>query len=211
MSERIRAQHKDAHADVESAQAYMKEAQSPFMRWGYGLIVKEIVRRGFMGRFLEIGPGPAVLTTLVAQAIPEARITGVEISPAMIGIAREYVETEGVGDRITFLEGDGTDARLLDQLGRFDLVYSSFSLHHWADPGAAIENLVRVVAPGGGLFIHDLRRVWWLSWIPSDDGFIRSIRAAFTPAELGNLLVGRGIHQYDINKGPFYQSAIVRV
>jgi SAM-dependent methyltransferase len=210
MSKQTAAQHEDALIGIESARAYAREAHSPFMRWAYGLIVKGIVRQGLTGRFLEIGAGPAVLTIMLAQAIPEARITAVDISPAMIAVAKEYVESEGLTDRIEFVEGDTTDAGLLDQLGQFDLVYSTFSLHHWDDPENAIKNLLRAVNPGGTLLIHDLRRVWWLSWIPSDDGFVRSIRAAYTPAELGDLLSGIGIQRYEIKSGPFYQSAIAR-
>jgi tRNA1(Val) A37 N6-methylase TrmN6 len=57
------------------------------MRRVYRLIVGEISRLGVTGTFLEIGPGPAVLTNMVAQAIPEAHITAVEISPGMITVA----------------------------------------------------------------------------------------------------------------------------
>ena len=210
MSKQTAVQHEDALIGIESARAYAREAQSPFMRLGYSRIVKGIVRQGLTGRFLEIGSGPAVLTTMIAQAIPEAHITAVDISPAMIAVAKEHVESEGLMDRIEFVEGDAIDAGLLDRLGQFDLVYSTFSLHHWDDAEGTIKNLLYAVAPGGTLLIHDLRRVWWLSWIPSEDGFIRSIRAAYTPAELGDLLTGVGIRRYEIKSGPFYQSAIVR-
>jgi ubiquinone/menaquinone biosynthesis C-methylase UbiE len=210
MSEQTAAQHEDALIGIDRARAYAREAQSPFMRLGYSRVVKGIVQRGLQGRFLEIGSGPAVLTTMIARAIPEARITAVDISPAMVTIAKEQVESEGLTDRIEFVEGDATDAGLLDQLGQFDLVYSTFSLHHWDDPEGAIKNLLRSVSSGGTLLIHDLRRVWWLSRIPSDDGFIRSIRAAYTPAELGDLLAKIGVERYEIKSGPFYQSAIVR-
>jgi SAM-dependent methyltransferase len=196
-------------AEMESARAYAKEAHSPFMRLGYSLIVKEIARRGIKGRLLEIGSGPAVLTTMLAQAIAEVNITAVEISPAMIAVAEEWVESESLGDRIAFVRGDAADAWLLDQLGQFDLVYSTFSLHHWDQPEAVIKNLLRAVAPGGTLLIHDLRRVWWLASIPSDDGFIHSVRVAYTPAELRELLEKLGIEQYEIKRGPFYQSAII--
>jgi ubiquinone/menaquinone biosynthesis C-methylase UbiE len=196
-------------AEMESARAYAREAHSPFMRLGYSLIVREIARRAIKGRFLEVGSGPAVLTTMLAQAIAEARITAVEISPAMIAVAEEWVESEGLSTRIAFVEGDAADPGLLDQIGQFDLAYSTFSLHHWDQPEAVINNLLRAVVPGGTLLIHDLRRVWWLASIPSDDGFIHSIRVAYTPAELRELLEKLGIERYEIKRGPFYQSAII--
>ena len=42
--------------------------------------------------------------------------------------------------------------------GAFDLVLSTLSAHHWADPTAAINEQVRVLRPGGQLRIYDLRR-----------------------------------------------------
>jgi SAM-dependent methyltransferase len=210
MPKRIVEEGEQAFVGIESARAYAREAKSPFMRMGYSVIVNGITRRGITGRFLEIGSGPAVLTTMVAQAIPKAHITAVELSPAMITVAKEQLEEEGLTERIDFVQEDATDARLLDQLGQFDLVYSTYSLHHWDDPEAVIKNLLRAVVPGGILLIHDLRRVWWLYWIPSQEGFFTSIRAAYTPAEIRGLLGRVGIDRYKVSKGLFWHSIIVR-
>jgi ubiquinone/menaquinone biosynthesis C-methylase UbiE len=210
MPRRISEVHPQAFVGIESARAYAEEARSPFMRKGYGVVVEEISRLGVTGKFLEIGPGPAVLTTMVAQAIPEAHITAVEISPAMTTVAREQVEGEGLRDRIALVEGDADDAGLLEQLGRFDLVYSMYSLHHWDHPETVIKNLLRAAAPEGILLIHDLKRVWWLYWIPSQEGFITSIRAAYTPAEIRDLLTRMGVDRYEIKNGLCGQSISVR-
>jgi ubiquinone/menaquinone biosynthesis C-methylase UbiE len=210
MLKRIKGEQEQTFVGIESARAYAEEARSPVMRRVYSLIVGEISRLGVTGKFLEIGPGPAVLTTMVAQAIPEAYIAAVEISPGMITVAREHVEREGLTDRIAFVEGDANDTDLLERLGRFDLVYSTYTLHHWNHTETVIKNLLRAVAPGGILLIHDLKRVWWLYWIPSQEGFITSIRAAYTPAEICDLLTRMGVDRYEIKNGLFWQSIIVR-
>lgn len=92
------------------------------MRMGYRVIMRRISRLEVKGRYLDVGSGPAVLTTMIAHAIPAAHITAVELSPAMIAVAKEQVESEELTDRIDFVEGDATDAELLDRLGQFDLV-----------------------------------------------------------------------------------------
>jgi ubiquinone/menaquinone biosynthesis C-methylase UbiE len=209
MLKRIVEKQGQAFVGIESARAYAEEARSPFMRMGYGVVVKGISRLGVTSKFLEIGPGPAVLTTMVAQAIPEAHIAAVEISPSMITVATEQVEREGLTDRIALVEGDANDTELLQRLGRFDLVYSTYSLHHWDDPETVIKNLLWTVTPGGILLIHDLKRVWWLYWVPSQEGFITSIRAAYTPAEIRDLLARMGVNRYEIKNGLFWQSIIV--
>jgi ubiquinone/menaquinone biosynthesis C-methylase UbiE len=210
MPKRIIEEREQVFVGIESARAYAKEARSPMMQMGYRVIVERISRLGVKGRYLEVGSGPAVLTAMVAQAIPEAHITAVELSPDMITIAKEQVEGEGLTDMIGFIEGDASDTALLDQLGRFDLVYSTYSLHHWDDPKTVIKNLLRAVALGGILFIHDLKRVWWLYWIPTQQSFILSIKAAYTPAEIRDLLTRVGVDRYELKNGLFYQSIIVR-
>jgi len=98
----------------------------------------------------------------------------------------------------------------IEIIGQFDLVYSNYSLHHWDDPETVIKNLIRAVAPRGALFIHDLKRVWWLYWLPSWGGFITSIKAAYTLSEIGDLLAGVGVERYEMEDGPFYLSFVVR-
>jgi 2-polyprenyl-3-methyl-5-hydroxy-6-metoxy-1,4-benzoquinol methylase len=146
---------------------------------------------------------------MIAQALPQVHITAVELLPDMITVAQEEVEKEGLAERISLLQGDAADVELVDQLGQFDLVYATYSLHHWERPQAVIENLLQAVSPGGTLFIHDLKRVWWLYWIPSRSGFILSIRAAYTPAEIRDLLMGMGIERFEIQDGLFYQSVVI--
>jgi predicted O-methyltransferase YrrM len=69
------------------------------------------------------------------------QITGVEMSPDMVTVAREVVERAGLADRIRFLVGDAGDKSVFGSLGQFDLIYSTFSLHHWKDPKRVIRNL----------------------------------------------------------------------
>jgi len=206
----VEHQDREEFLGIESARAYAEHARSPMMQRGYHEIADRIGELGVDGAFLEVGAGPAVLTAIVARAVPQAHITAVELSPDMITVAREEVDSQGVGDRIDLVEGDAADAALLDRLGKFDLVYSSYSLHHWDEPETVIKNLLGAVAPGGVLFLHDLKRVWWLYWIPFRSGFITSIRAAYTPEEIRDLLAGVGVERCEIEDGPFYLSAVVR-
>lgn len=45
--------------------------------------------------------------------------------------------------------------------GRFDLVVSTLSLHHWLDAKAGLAEMLRVLKPGGQAGIYDVPR--WLS------------------------------------------------
>jgi hypothetical protein len=48
------------------------------------------------------------------------------------------------------------------------------------------------------LYILDLRRVWWLYLMPGNGGFISSVRAAYQPAEIGNMLAESGFTKYEV-------------
>ena len=61
---------------------------------------------------------------------------------------------------------------------------------------------LEVVGAEGVLFIHDLRRVWWLYYLLHNSGFIDSIRAAYMPDEIETIFRKPGINRYEI-KRPF--------
>jgi ubiquinone/menaquinone biosynthesis C-methylase UbiE len=90
-----------------------------------------------------------------------------------------------------------TEARRLPFAdGAFDLVISNSLLHHLADPTAVLDEVARVVRPGGRVLLRDLRRPprvgfrAWIAWHGRHyEGAMRalyeaSVAAAFTPAEL---------------------------
>lgn len=192
----------------ETAARYAEMAEGLMIQ--YRAFLKHLRDLDVGSRYLEVGPGPGVLTVAVAREKPGAQITGVEMSPDMVLVAREYVERAGLADRIQFLVGDAGDKDVFRSLGQFDLVYSTFSLHHWQDPQRVIQNLLSVLVDGGTLYIHDLRRAWWLYWMPVRNGFWDSIRAAYVAPELHEMLRGLGIKRYEIrNAFPFMHSVLI--
>jgi ubiquinone/menaquinone biosynthesis C-methylase UbiE len=102
---------------------------------------------------LDIGTGPGVLLAELARLRPDLQLTGVDLSPDMITAATRNLAPYGA--RATAEVGDVTALPLADQ--SFDLIVSSFSLHHWDDPEAAVPELARVLRPGGRVQIYDFR------------------------------------------------------
>ncbi len=192
----------------ETAARYAEMAEGLMVQ--YRGFLKHLKTLNVGSRYLEVGSGPGVLTAAVARGTPHAQITGVEISPDMVAVAREYVERADLASRIRFLVGDVEDRNVFGSLGQFDLVYSTFSLHHWKDPKKAIQNLMSALVDGGILYLHDLRRAWWLCWVPIRNGFWDSIRAAYTAQEMREMLRGLGIERHEIKSVfPFMQSVLI--
>jgi SAM-dependent methyltransferase len=209
MFERVVESHQERPFGAESARRYAEMAEKlPIQYKGF---LQELGALGIGGRYLEIGPGPGVLAATIAQSNPDVQITGVELSPDMASVAREYVGGKGLEDRVQFVVGDAEDGDLINVLGKFDLVYGTYTLHHWKDPKKVIRNLIGAVADGGVLYLYDLRRVWWLYWLPIRNGFWDSIRAAYVAKEIRGMLRELGIDRCEIKRVfPFMQSIIVR-
>ncbi len=107
---------------------------------------------------LEIGPGPGGLAVELARRHAGVRLTGVDIDPAMVERAALRARREGLEDRLVFQVGDV--AALPFPAVSFDLVTSSFSVHHWPDAAAGFAEIRRVLRPGGRAIVYDLPDRW---------------------------------------------------
>jgi 2-polyprenyl-3-methyl-5-hydroxy-6-metoxy-1,4-benzoquinol methylase len=74
------------------------------------------------------------------------RVTGLDVSPDLIEVARERAKMEGVEDRVQFIVADGASANLTD--GAFDAVLAMSVVHHMPI-NDALNALERLLRPGG--------------------------------------------------------------
>jgi ubiquinone/menaquinone biosynthesis C-methylase UbiE len=94
---------------------------------------------------------------------PELKVTGVDLSPAMLDIARRRAAE--LGRRVDLREGDAHHLRFDD--ASFDTVVCTFSLCNIPDPHRAVGEMRRVLRPGGRLVLVDHVRststpIYWL-------------------------------------------------
>lgn len=80
-----------------------------------------------------------------------ATVTGIELSPAMLAIARQ--RAAGLDRDAGFLEGDAEHLPYGD--ASFDTVVCALSLCSIPDPATAISEMKRVLVPGGRLLLLD--------------------------------------------------------
>lgn len=106
-------------------------------------------------RVLEVGSGPGHLSIALADR-HGLDVTGVDLDPAMIERARANASrTIDEERRPSFMAADVASLPFAD--GSFDLVVSTFSMHHWADPTAGLAEIGRVLRPGSRALIWDFR------------------------------------------------------
>ena len=107
-------------------------------------------------RVLEVGCGPGHLSIRLARQ-HGLDVTGLDLDPAMIERARANADRSEDGDERwpSFLVGDVAALPFPDE--SFDLVVSTMSMHHWADPTAGMAEIDRVLRPGASALIWDFR------------------------------------------------------
>jgi SAM-dependent methyltransferase len=105
---------------------------------------------------LEVGCGPGHLSIRLARQ-HGLDVTGLDLDRAMIARARANADRPRNSDqrRPSFVVGDVATLAFPD--GSFDLVVSTLSMHHWADPTAGLAEIGRVLRPGGRALIWDFR------------------------------------------------------
>lgn len=108
---------------------------------------------------LEVGPGPGHLAVELARRVPGLRLAGVDVDPAMVAQATARARREGLDHRLDFVVGAVATMPFPD--GSFDLVTSSFSVHHWGpDAAGGFAEIRRVLRPGGRVIVYDLPDAW---------------------------------------------------
>ncbi len=97
-------------------------------------------------RVLDIGCGPGHLAQCLAQHHPEAQVIGGDLDAAQVKIARRRT-----APNLQFLQEDVR--QMTFPAKHFDLVVTSESFHHWTDPTRSVEEVARVLRPGGSFWI----------------------------------------------------------
>jgi 2-polyprenyl-3-methyl-5-hydroxy-6-metoxy-1,4-benzoquinol methylase len=103
--------------------------------------------------FLDIGCGSG-LFSLAAMRLGASRVHSLDFDSSSVGCALE-LRRRNLPDASAWTIGSASalDAKRIDALGRFDVVYSWGVLHHTGDMWRAMENAMHAVAPCGRLFI----------------------------------------------------------
>ena len=130
-------------------------------------------RRELVGRLalhrpatvLDVATGTAGVAISLASAT-DARVTGVDVSEAMLEQGRDRVRRADLADRISLVPGRAE--ALPYAAGSFDAVSFTYLLRYVADPEATVAELARLIRPGGHMASLDFyippSSVWRAAW-----------------------------------------------
>jgi demethylmenaquinone methyltransferase/2-methoxy-6-polyprenyl-1,4-benzoquinol methylase len=99
-------------------------------------------------KVLDLACGTGILTREIAQKIPHAKITGVDITPTYLDKAREQSNTN---QNITFVN---QDAEYLDLGEKFDCITASY-LPKYCKADIIIKNCLEHLGECGKIILHD--------------------------------------------------------
>ena len=136
--------------DTEHALSYLRERDTIPHRVDALEVLCELLPER-VERVLDLGTGDGSTLALVLSARPEATGVGVDFGEEMLRRARERFD----GDARVAVERHDLDAPLPASLGRFDLVVSSFAIHHLAPARQhALYGEIFEVLGAGGVFVN---------------------------------------------------------
>lgn len=105
---------------------------------------------------LEVGCGVGIDSTKFARA--GAQVTGVDLSPTAIELARQNFEQQGLKGKFMTMNGEALD--LPDN--SYDVVYAHGVLQYTANPKEMIIEIHRVLRPGGTAILMVYNTYSWL-------------------------------------------------
>jgi SAM-dependent methyltransferase len=126
-------------------------ARSPTMSLAETLdAVVDLVPEDGAARWAEFACGPGLIARAMAPRV--GSVLGFDLTPAMIEKARAEAAEAGV-ENVSFELGDATALDLPDD--SFNGAVTRFSLHHIPAPIRVLEEMRRVVKPGGYVVVAD--------------------------------------------------------
>jgi ubiquinone/menaquinone biosynthesis C-methylase UbiE len=191
---------------------YELTSRIPLVRTTYRRFVAAVLGMGIKeGYALDLGTGPGSVAIDLASRNPGLEVIGLDLGAHMIERARQQGLRNGQNGRPPWLQADGHVLPFADD--SFDLVISSFALHHWQEALDVMNEIARVLRrprpdtgqPGGRYYIADVcretntfQRIVAYASIPALSlpfgsywgygGYYESIRAGYTLDFAQNLL-----------------------
>jgi ubiquinone/menaquinone biosynthesis C-methylase UbiE len=142
--------HQDLIRDQFTRQATPFSTAAPIANEAALQLIIESARPSPHDTLLDVACGGGIVVCAFAPHVRHA--TGIDVTPAMLERARALAAEQRLAN-VTWQEG--AVERLPYPDGAFTIVVTRFAMHHFLDPAAVLQEMVRVCAPGGRIVVVD--------------------------------------------------------
>lgn len=132
----------DRQAPVYDTSGYSRHAQAL-----YPVVLAQLAQVPHRS-VLDLGCGTGALLAAILGRWPETDCTGLDLSEGMLGEARRKL-----GSRARLVQGEAATLPFAD--GSFEVVVCTDSFHHYPQPERVLEEVRRVLRPGGVFLLAD--------------------------------------------------------
>ncbi len=115
-------------------------------------IALEVINRVEGGIVVDLGSGTGYLSIEIAKMAPKLKVYGIDLSKAMVNIARKHAQAAKV-ENVQFKFCNA--AALPFENDSIDFIVSTGSLHHWRKPVEVLNESYRVLKNGKEAWIYD--------------------------------------------------------
>jgi ubiquinone/menaquinone biosynthesis C-methylase UbiE len=155
----------------------------------------KLAAQGFkQGKIIDVGCGFGATNLVLAERFVDSEIVGIDLSEPLLQLAGTTAESKGLSSRVRFEKADVQEIPFADNT--FDVAINVNMVHLVEEPIKMLNEIERILLPGGHLFIADLRRSW-LGLLEEE------IKAGLTIGEARKL-----IDRSDLRSGDFSWSLI---
>ena len=121
----------------------------------------------------------------MARRIRDVQVMGVDLSEAMLAVARRKVEARGLDNRIVLDRGDAEHLAVAD--ASVDAATVAFGVRNFGDLTAGLHELARTIKPGGKVVILEFYEFYSYKILPRIGGLVSRDKRAYEylPASVG--------------------------
>ncbi len=101
---------------------------------------------------LDLGCGHGRALQRLAAIFPNSHFTGYDLTPEVITTARQMVAEQG----LTNIQFSVKDATHLDEIARYDLIFTFDAIHDQAQPATVLRHIYHALRPNGTYLMQDI-------------------------------------------------------
>ncbi len=150
--------YKDHYSQNEAMSGYLWGIYLTNFLWAHHTEISLLYKDHFLpkvprnAQIVEIAPGHGGWGVWALHELPEARLSGYDISPTSLDIARSVSAAAGFADRTSYAIRDALDLAQIPEASA-DAVICSFVVEHLEQPSQLFAGISHLLKPGGIAFV----------------------------------------------------------